>query len=152
MQLKRKLVKRRIRITMWNVPAIGVVTLVLAAGCTSEPGKITGATACGAAAAAAISPGITPVITWTPDCTVGYLSVLDSVFQLTWTLIDSGSAVPPLNAIRSGVTYGTVPPEAQIFGSTASPLVRGDRYILVLRVEDDKGGSGRLVDTLTFRP
>ena len=137
---------------MWKVPAIGFVTLVLAGACTSEPGKITGATACRAPVAAAVSPGITPVITWTPDCTVGSLSVLDTVFQRTWTIIDSGSNVPPLNGIRSGVTYGTVPPEAHLFGSPASPLVGGKQYILLLRVEDDKGGSGRLVDTLTFIP
>jgi hypothetical protein len=138
---------------MRKVPSIGLVAFILAAGCTSEPGKITGASACRGAAAASVSLGLTPVITWTPDCTVGYLSILDTIFQPTWILVDTGSAVPPLNGIRSGVTYGIVPPEAQAFAfTTASPLVSGKPYVLVLRVVDDQGGAGQLVDTLTFVP
>jgi hypothetical protein len=138
---------------MRTLTTVGLVTFAMAGGCTSEPGTITGATACSAPAVATVSPDLTPVFTWTPDCTIGYLSVLDTVFQPNWILFDSGSAVPPLNGIRSGVRYGTVPPEAKASGlGTGSPLAAGKVYWLLLRVIDDRGGPGLLVDTVSFIP
>ena len=101
---------------------------------------------------ASVSSGLTPSLTWVPDCTVGYLSVLDAHGQPTWIIVDSGSAIPPLNGIQSGVIYGTVPAEAKMFGFGTTPLVAGEPYYLLLRVSDDQGGPGRLVDTLSFTP
>ncbi len=129
-----------------------LATLLMVGGCTSEPGEITGANACRGPAVAEVATGTTPLMTWTPACTVGYLSVLDSQFAPTWTIVDSGPSLPPLNGIRSGVTYGTVPPEAQLFGAPAAPLAPGGKYYLLLRVAGDHGGPGLLVDTVTFVP
>ena len=119
--------------------------------CTTEA-TITGATACKEPVVASASAGLTPTFTWTPDCTVGHLSVLDIHGQPLWMLTDSGSIIPPLNGIRSGVVYLTVPPEAALLGSFSDSLVEGESYYLLLRVRDDIGGPGRLIDTLTFVP
>jgi hypothetical protein len=127
------------------------VAIAVLAGCSSEPSKITGDTACKGTAEAAITSGTTPVISWQPVCTIGTLQVGDLGGNITWLVTDSGSGSPPLNALRSGITYGSVPPEGQQSLLGLSPLQAGISYLLVLRVLDDQGGS-HLVDTLTFVP
>ena len=129
---------------------IGILALIQVR-CTTEA-TITGATACKESVVASASSGLTPTFTWTPDCTIGHLSVLDIHGQPLWMLTDSGSIRPPLNGIHSGVVYLTVPPEAALLGSNADSLVAGASYYLLLKVRDDIGGPGRLIDTLTFVP
>jgi len=127
----------------------GILLLLCLLGChTSE--IIPGATACRHGATAALTSGTTPTITWTPGCTVGYIHIADSTGYPSWIVIDSGTA-GPLNALKSGIQYGVVPPEGRGFGLAAQPLKAGALYLLALRLASI-GGNGRLVDTLWFRP
>ena len=134
----------------WHLRIARIVLCILAGACSTASTAIPGATACRSGAIAAVGPGLAPVISWNPDCTIGYLSVLDSTFQPTWIVVDSGST-GPLNGLRSGITYGVVPPGGRLLGPSAGPLSVGARYVLLLRVEAISG-PGKLVDTATFTP
>ncbi len=134
-----------------NPSLIAMAAVVGLAGCSTEPARVTGATACEGTAEASVTAGLTPVITWQPECTIGTLQVGDSGGNITWLVTDSGNGAPPLNGLRSGILYGTVPPEGQQSLLGLSPLQAGTSYLLILRVLDDQGGS-HLVDTLTFVP
>jgi hypothetical protein len=112
---------------------------------------IPGETACQHRVVATVSSGLTPTISWTPICTVGYLHVADSTGRPSWLLVDSGSAPVPLNGIRSGITYGIVPTEAREVAEPATALVPGRLYFLLLRVSAIRG-PGKFIDTTTFRP
>ena len=121
------------------------------AACEHELDDIPGATACRHRAVATVSASLTPVFTWSPTCTVGYLHVADSSGQPSWLLLDSGSAPISLNGIRSAITYGVPPLEAREPAGPAAPLVPGRRYLLLLRVGAIRG-PGKFVDTTEFRP
>ena len=126
---------------------LGVTLLVGAAGC-GEPATV-GGDACPADVAVAASTALVPTFIWMPDCAVGSLAVTTEPGDLVWSVAsDPDVDLTPTNRLRSGVIYGTVPPDAHQFGELV-PLAPGQSYRVLLRVVYSRGDNA-LVGTGAF--
>jgi hypothetical protein len=114
------------------------VLLYGAAGCRDAASVL--GDACEPEVSVAATAGLSPTLTWTPDCAVGSLMVTTEPGDLLWHISSEPEAnFTPTNRIRSGVTYGTVPELARQTGDRAVPLSAGQTYRVVLHVIDSQG-------------
>lgn len=136
---------------MRSEKSVLLFVLLAAPGCGSDA-PLLPAEACTVEVDVAVGEGLTPGITWVPDCGVGTLQVTSlSGDGLVWSI----SGVPeadlvPTNPIHSGVVYGRLPPGTRQFTDLV-PLQTGHTYALGLHVIDREGTS-TLVGSTTFSP
>jgi hypothetical protein len=98
-----------------------------------------------------VSSGLTPEMTWTPNCGVGVLLVAPIEGGLAWQISGvPGADQVPTNPIRSGVIYGILPPGTHQFFEMAA-LEPGRSYAVALHVVD-REGTRALVGSESFTP
>lgn len=103
-----------------------------------------------------VSAGLTPEVSWTPDCTVGQL-VIDSApppppsreAHFVWFLDSSLKNGLPANRISGPVNYSSRP-SGVVVRVEPRPLVPGVHYQVTLVVYGNEGVSG--VHSLDFDP
>jgi hypothetical protein len=114
-----------------------------------------------------IGAGLTPSISWSPDCRVASVGVYeggptgpDDVPPLPGTLpgLTTGSRMWQItssasagNLLEPTLRYGQ-PPDGAIEDAPASPLVAGQLYLVVLAADRTDGALPRLQWTGQFRP
>ena len=118
-------------------PLFGFSLLVGSTGC-GDPATV-GEDACAPETAVTATAALAPTFTWLPDCAVGSLAVTTEAGDPLWSITSDPEAdLTPSNRIRSGVTYGIVPKDADQFGDLV-PLTAGQAYQVLLRVTDSRG-------------
>jgi hypothetical protein len=135
----------------------GFAIVLAATGCgdAGGPGQVD---ACSAGTELTVSPGLTPVFSWSPDCVALTLYVMTSEGpqgpgsnNIVWAIQvppDNGGEVA--NRIRSGVVYGQTPQTAAEL-VTAVPLKSGVAYTVFLEVSLG-GASAQVVASHVFTP
>jgi hypothetical protein len=114
-----------------------------------------------------VGSGLTPSISWSPDCRVASLGVYEAVPvgpgdvpTLPGTLpgLTTGTRMWQItspttagNLIEPALQYGQPPADASE-GSPALPLMTGQQYLVVLQVQRTDGGWPPLQWTGQFRP
>jgi hypothetical protein len=74
-----------------------------------------------------VSPGLTPLFTWTPACGVAFLEVYTAGGGAALWTAYAGSGPRPQNLIPSGVRYGITPPRGRTVDGP-QPLQAGNFY------------------------
>lgn len=106
------------------------LSLALTATSCSDDEEMTGTELpeCDSSVTISVTPGTSPIFTWTPECTVFSLGVeLTNTDEDQWVIVsDAGD-----NTIEPGVEYGQVPPGASQ-AAEARILMSGEAYTVVV--------------------
>jgi hypothetical protein len=109
---------------------LAVLGLPFLAGCSTcgtEPPPPSGIPECVDSVDVAVTTGPPPVFSWTPDCLIGKLIVIQGGPEEEYW----ASETLGLNIYRSPIVYGVHPPGA-VENQVAQPLTPGDTVTVVL--------------------
>jgi hypothetical protein len=115
---------------------------LLVAACGTDPDV-----ACTAIEQVAVTEGLTPIISWSPNCAVNGITV-HVALPATKPPTDPGNgvivgtlmwevqaSVADANTLRPPLRYGQVPPGA-IGSARVEPLISGTEYVILVSVKD----------------
>jgi hypothetical protein len=120
-------------------PLLLAALAVTSLRCSNSPSQPTFEPCAGETVTMQVSPGLTPLFTWSPTCGVGFLEVYPAVGGAALWTVSAESDAGPENPISSGVRYGTTPLHARTVAGP-EPLQSGTAYqVRVSRLVCDQG-------------
>jgi hypothetical protein len=115
------------------VAVLSLMLLIAGPGCSGPPDI----SECHGQIQMSVTPGLTPVFNWAPECMIGYLVVEDRGDGAGYWNV---SSPPGQNIIAPPVTFRVVPDGATEDGPSF-PLVQGGAYrVVAFLVDQDQNG------------